>query len=46
MNGVRFFYYSFTRDGYRDVLREQGLTPEKTHIDRGANIYYFARKGT
>ena len=44
MNGVRFFYYSFTRDGYRDVLREHGLTLEKTHIDKGENIYYLARK--
>jgi len=44
MNGVRFFYYSFSRDGYRDVLREHGLTLEKTHIDEGKNMYYFARK--
>jgi SAM-dependent methyltransferase len=44
MNGVRFFYYSFTRDAYRDVLREHGLTLEQTHIDAGKNMYYLARK--
>ena len=44
MNGVRFFYYSFTKDGYRDVLREYGLTLEETHIDKGQNMYYLARK--
>jgi SAM-dependent methyltransferase len=44
MNGVRFFYYSFARDGYRDVLREHGLTLEQTHIDKGENMYYLARK--
>lgn len=36
--------YSFSRDGYRDVLREHGLTLEKTHIDEGKNMYYLARK--
>lgn len=44
MNGVRFFYYSFSRDEYRDLLREHGLTLEKTHIDEGKNMYYLARK--
>ena len=44
MNGVRFFYYSFTKDGYRDVLREHGLTLEQTNIDKGDNLYYLARK--
>jgi SAM-dependent methyltransferase len=44
MNGVRFFYYSFTKDGYRDVLGEHGLTLEETHIDKGQNRYYLARK--
>ena len=44
MNGVRFYYYSFTRDAYRDVMREHGLTLEKTHEDEGKNTYYLARK--
>ena len=44
MNGVRFLYYSFTKDGYRDVLREHGLTLEETHVDKGQNMYYLARK--
>jgi SAM-dependent methyltransferase len=44
MNGVRFFYYSFTKDGYRDLLREHGLTLEETHLDKGKNMYYLARK--
>lgn len=44
MNGVPFRYYSFSRDGYRDLLREHGLTLEKTQKDRGDNIYYLARK--
>lgn len=46
MNGVPFRYYSFTRDGYRDLLREHGLTLETTHIDKGENMYYLARKLT
>lgn len=44
MNGVRFFYYSFTKDDYRDILREHGLTLEQTQIDKGDNLYYLARK--
>ena len=44
MNGVPFRYYSFTRDGYRDLLREHGLTLEQTHKDQGDNIYYLARR--
>lgn len=46
MNGVRFFYYSFSEDGYRDVLREHGLRLEQSAIDKGANKYYLARKVT
>ena len=44
MNGVPFRYYSFRRDGYRDRLREHGLTLDETHIDKGNNMYYLARK--
>ena len=44
MNGVRFYYYSFTRDGYRGVLREHGLTLEQTNTDKGDNLYHLARK--
>ena len=46
MNGVPFRYYSFTRDGYRERLQEHGLTLEETHIDKGENIYYLARRTT
>jgi SAM-dependent methyltransferase len=44
MNGVPFRYYSFTVDGYRDLLHTHGLVLENTHEDRGHNIYYLARK--
>jgi cyclopropane fatty-acyl-phospholipid synthase-like methyltransferase len=44
MNGVPFRYYSFTVDGYRDLLRSHRLVLENTHADRGENIYYLARK--
>jgi SAM-dependent methyltransferase len=44
MDGVPFRYYSFSIEGYRDLLREHGLTLEDTHTDRFDNIYYLSRK--
>jgi SAM-dependent methyltransferase len=44
MNGVEFRYYSFTKDGYRDVLAEHGFTLVDFHLDAGQNGYYLARK--
>ena len=44
MNGVTFPYYSFTVDGYRDLLRTHGLTLIETHYDAGHNLYYLARR--
>lgn len=44
MNGVEFAYYSFTVDGYRDLLRAHGLTLVDFHKDRGENGYYLAAK--
>jgi SAM-dependent methyltransferase len=44
MNGVPFRYYSFSIEGYRDVLRESGLVLETTHVDAGGNTYYLARR--
>ena len=44
MNGVPFRYYSFSIDGYRDLLRGHGLTLEETHADEGENRYYLARR--
>jgi hypothetical protein len=44
MNGVPFRYWSFSVEGYRDLLREHGLTLIETHKDCGENIYYLARR--
>jgi 2-polyprenyl-3-methyl-5-hydroxy-6-metoxy-1,4-benzoquinol methylase len=44
MDGVPFHYYSFSIDGYRDVLREHGLTLIHTHADPGQNTYYLATR--
>ena len=44
MNGVEFHYYSFSKDGYRRVLAEHGLTLVSHHVDSGENGYYLARK--
>jgi SAM-dependent methyltransferase len=45
MNGVPFRYWSFSVDGYRELLQENGLTLVDMHRDKGQNIYYLARKG-
>jgi hypothetical protein len=44
MNGVPFQYFSFSSDGYRDLLREHGFTLIDTHADRGENTYYLAAR--
>ncbi len=44
MNGVPFRYYSFTIEGYRDLLSTHRLTLEDTHTDAGGNLYYLSRR--
>ena len=44
MNGVPFRCYSFSVDGYRDVLRDCELVLENTHTGAGDNKYYLSRK--
>lgn len=44
MNGVPFRYFSFSMEGYRSILRENGFTLIESHADRGDNTYYLARK--
>lgn len=44
MNGVSFHYFSFSIEGYRNLLHESGFTLLDTHADRGENTYYLARK--
>jgi len=44
MDGVPFRYWSFSVDGYRELLHEHGLTLADMHRDKGQNIYYLARK--
>jgi hypothetical protein len=44
MNGVTFHYFSFSVEGYRSLLCENGFTLLDVHADRGENTYYLARK--
>lgn len=44
MDGVPFHYYSFSLEGYRDVLRDYGLALVETHVDCGQNVYYLAKR--
>jgi hypothetical protein len=44
MDGVPFHYYSFSVEGYREVLRDHGFTLIDTHVDCGRNIYYLATR--
>ena len=44
MSGVPFRYWSFGVDGYRDLLRQQGMELLSVRKDAGQNIYYLARK--
>ena len=45
MNGVPFDYWSFSIEGYRDLLKTYGLTLLDIHRDAGQNIYYLAMNG-
>jgi len=44
MNGVTFHYFSFSVEGYRSLLRENGFTLIEVHADPSENTYYLARK--
>jgi hypothetical protein len=44
MNGVPFHYWSFTIEGYRELLAQNGMTLIDVHRDTGQNVYYLARK--
>jgi SAM-dependent methyltransferase len=44
MNGVAFRYWSFSIDGYREILRLNNLTLGDVHRDGGQNTYYLATK--
>ena len=45
MNGVTFYYYTFKRAEYAEILEDHGMSLVETHIDRGQNMYYLACKG-
>jgi SAM-dependent methyltransferase len=44
MNGVPFYYWSFSVESYRELLKANGLTLIDFHCDPGQNCYYLARK--
>jgi SAM-dependent methyltransferase len=44
MNGVPFHYWSFSIEGYRELLTANGLTLLDVHRDEGQNIYYLSLK--
>ena len=44
MHGVPFRYWSFSVEGYRKLLKANGLTLLNVQRDEGQNIYYLARK--
>jgi SAM-dependent methyltransferase len=44
MNGVAFRYWSFTKDAYRSILADHGLTLVGFHEDAGRNGYYLSTK--
>jgi SAM-dependent methyltransferase len=46
MNGVPFHYWSLTREGYRELLRQHGLRLIEVHQDGGQNTYYLAEKSS
>jgi len=45
MNGVPFHYWSFTVEGYRELLEANDLTLLDVRRDDGKNVYYLGRKG-
>lgn len=44
MGGAEFRYWSFSADGYRQILAAHGLTLESSNVDAGDNTYYWSRK--
>jgi SAM-dependent methyltransferase len=44
MNGVPFHYWSFSINGYRELLKANGLTLLDVHRDAGQNTYYLGEK--
>ena len=42
MNGVPFHYWSFSIDGYRELLQMNGLKLLDVHRDSGQNIHYLS----
>lgn len=44
MNGVEFYHYPYSRDGYARVLASHGLALRNCVVGAGQNIYYHARK--
>jgi len=44
MDGVPFHYWSFTVEGYREMLNENGMTLLNVRRDEGQNVYYLARR--
>jgi SAM-dependent methyltransferase len=44
MNGVPVHYWSFSVEGYRELLNAHALTLLDVHQDAGKNTYYIARK--
>jgi len=42
MNGVPFHYWSFTRESYRDLLKQCGLTLLEVHRGSGDSTDYLA----
>ncbi len=44
MNGVTFRYFSYSVDGYRRILADQGFILVDVHADDGKNTYYLAKK--
>ena len=44
MNSVPFHYWSFSIEGYRELLRANGLTLLDVHRDQWENTYYLATK--
>ena len=44
MNGVTFYYYTYSKGDYAALLQSHGMHLVETHTDRGQNMYYLARK--
>jgi SAM-dependent methyltransferase len=46
MNEVPFRYWSFSAEGYRELLKANSLTLLEVHQDAGKNTYYLASRDT